>query len=342
MLEHVLRLGQHAHLPDQILGIQHAERRADDVLRDGDALQQGAVELAPDHRGQPQHLLGLAVEPIDARPDHRLHRVGQMHGFDAPRQRGATVAHGDDVLLAQRAADLLDEQRVARSALVHHLAEIVGHECDVQRPGGHGARLLDGQRLEHDSAQLRRGHPGEVVFGPAQQDDHQRVPIDQAHEMFEDGMRGRVHPMPVLQHDHQRPPTRPKGKNRRQRFLERVLTLRPLQLRWQWMLGARDGQQVQIVGQEPLEGRVDGPHVRHDLVQELIRAVVLAQPQRSAQCIEERQVRRLRAVGLTPALDHADRVALQTAPELERDPALAYPRLTDHRDQLAFAVHDSI
>jgi hypothetical protein len=70
--------------------------------------------------------------------------------------------------------------------------------------------------------------------------------------------------------------SRAEGKDRRQRFFERVFTLCTVQLRRQRMLPGRDRQQAQIVGQEALERRVDGTHVRHDLVQQLIRAVVLA------------------------------------------------------------------
>jgi len=79
-----------------------------------DRLQQRERELPPEDRGRLQHTLGRLGQPVDARRQHAVHRVG-----DGDRLGAAGVV-GD------HAGQLFEEERIALSAVEYAPGKRIG------------------------------------------------------------------------------------------------------------------------------------------------------------------------------------------------------------------------
>ena len=91
------------------------------------ALQRLEAELAADHRGHGQHLVGPRAQPRQPLADHVAQALGDAacQGLlPDPAQRPSRLS--DETLLDQVAQHLLDEQRVALGLAVDQLAEAPG------------------------------------------------------------------------------------------------------------------------------------------------------------------------------------------------------------------------
>ena len=178
--------------------LQALQRRGgiDSLANDID--QQLVRELTPDHRGDAQNFDGIAVEAIESRANHRLHRIRQAQRRHAAGRDTFTIAHGDQALLHERLAGFFEEERIAASSLMHAVREL----CRDTRHAQHATHDLDRarevQRRELDARRV----PVAVLPGQlraAGDHDQQRVRARDFHELAQRFARTLVTPMPVFQ-----------------------------------------------------------------------------------------------------------------------------------------------
>src|SRR5438552_1028288 len=95
MLEAVLDLWLHLDSLDKVLGDERAEERVEPRRVRMNALENLLAELAANHGGETQRLLGVLFEAVEAAANDRLHGVGQNKLFHTPRQRRSLPFHAN-------------------------------------------------------------------------------------------------------------------------------------------------------------------------------------------------------------------------------------------------------
>ena len=106
-------------------------------------LEDAAGELAADHRGEPQHLARLQVQPVEAGPDHRLHGPGKPEGLERVGEDHRSAGDRELASLEQRLGDLLEKERIPAAVLVDQVHQPGRHRVHPQdRPKHRGRRLL--------------------------------------------------------------------------------------------------------------------------------------------------------------------------------------------------------
>ena len=81
VLEGVLELGKEMGLVEELGRLELVQARAEPVrIEIGDGLEHGNRDVAADHGGALQEMLGLGRETVDAGGQHRLHRAGHLDG----------------------------------------------------------------------------------------------------------------------------------------------------------------------------------------------------------------------------------------------------------------------
>ena len=151
-----------------------------------DRLQERDRELASEDRGRLQHALGRLGQPVDARRQHAVHRVG-----DGDRLGAAGV-------IGDHASQLFEEERVAFSPV----EDTPGKRVRRLHPGGDGAD--DGQaRLRSQGPQGELRHvrafaPGRAVPWTVGREQHHGRRRDAFDESAQKGLRGLVDPVQVL------------------------------------------------------------------------------------------------------------------------------------------------
>ena len=124
MLERILRPGGRRDQAHEFPVLERAEGDAEIVtVQTADLSEEGLVELLADHRGGLQEVLGLLVEPIDARGQERLHRLRKSEGIDRRHQAIGAALPDEAPGRRQRVHHLFGEERVAPGAL----ADEIGH-----------------------------------------------------------------------------------------------------------------------------------------------------------------------------------------------------------------------
>ena len=81
----------------------------------GDGLEESHRELPPEHRSQAEQVVRARAQPVDAREDHLLDGLREVHG-DLAIERPAAVALHQRPGADQRADQLLQVERVALGA----------------------------------------------------------------------------------------------------------------------------------------------------------------------------------------------------------------------------------
>ena len=176
--EAVRGLGQDGGLLDQPRAFEPLERGRRIGARSQHLAEQDAPELAPDHRGDAEHIPRIPIEAIEPGANDGLHRIRQPQHFDAAGRHRFAVVRRHRVFLEQRAAHLLEEERVAARPFVHTRGQRVRHPIDAQH-GPHDRRRGIARERRELNARGAICTPGERArLRPARHDDHQRMRVD--------------------------------------------------------------------------------------------------------------------------------------------------------------------
>ena len=97
VLEGVLTLREQAGFVEELGSLQVRQAAVQRLVgRVGNSLQQRPGHLRANHRGGLEQALLLRWQPVNARRQHRLHRGGDLQGFQRPGQAiGTALAHQD-------------------------------------------------------------------------------------------------------------------------------------------------------------------------------------------------------------------------------------------------------
>jgi hypothetical protein len=160
-----------------------------------DGAQRPGPEHLAEHGGILQEQLALGGERV------QVGAFGEPHRATLTLDRAPLGEHAADLLRVQRIPPCPLQQRRLGGRRQHRLAEQAG-----QQAGGVGS----GQRRQRD-----RGRVGElagplgrafVQLGPGGTHHQQRDPAGRPDQVAGEGEQGRVGPVQILQHEHERPP----------------------------------------------------------------------------------------------------------------------------------------
>ena len=165
------------------LGVQPLGRFADGA-------QQPLGELPAEDGGRLQRLLGAGRQPIDARGQHALHRIGHR------QPAGAGVG--------QHVRQLLEEERVALAPVQDQpRARVVGGQLGQQRADDVEA-VGAPQRRQRQLGGVRAVEPGRPVARPVRGHHEDRGAADALRQPGQARLRGAVDPVQVLEQQHER------------------------------------------------------------------------------------------------------------------------------------------
>ena len=323
VLEGVCRLGEQAGFIQELRRLEVRQALLEMRLRLlGQHLQEREGHVHPDHRRDLEQPFGHQGQPIHARSQHRLHRLGHR-----ARSVWLLVCHGvpGQLLQKERIPPRLGEQRPQ--------ARLRQDRC-AQHRLHHGPTVRVPQRAQGHLRPRRVRAPGQWrprPTGPDQEERGPRQPLDQRPEP---GCRRGVDPVHILHHQHQglrlrrvhdQVPQERKGAALPRLGTEPCQTLR------------RHGevQQVEQQGDVLLGG--DATRVEPVLDRRHVHRgrVALSEPADLPQDVAHRQVRGRLAVGQTLSHHHGHRLARQTAAEFRHHPGLAHARLAHQAHHLA-------
>jgi hypothetical protein len=245
-------------------------------------------------------------------------------------------------MLGEHAADLLGVQRVAAGPLEQTALQL-GRQHRLSEQGGYQPRGVGlGQRSERDRGEV--AHPTTPVGGVVVQlgtggtHDQQRHPGRPLHQVPREGQQGRVGPVQILEHDHQRPlgghgcEEAPPGS-------KRLLLLGRAGGGGRGGAGTCQPDKGREPGRQPLPLARLLDH-RRDRVAELgcrLDPIVGVQDARlSLDHLTQRPKRDPLAVGKTAPLAPGDqlRLSIHDGMQLAHQPGLAHPGLPDDSYQL--------
>ena len=128
MLEHVRHFGPDTPLLDQVGGDQRMNAIVDRTVgidvRD-DTLEHAARKFPPNHRRDVQHVARTRIEPLEARQDDVLHRIGNVDRFLRLRQTNDLSLSLERPAFLKRSDHLFDEEWVAVRLRIEKPLEVV-------------------------------------------------------------------------------------------------------------------------------------------------------------------------------------------------------------------------
>jgi len=350
VLEGVLQLGQAPTLPDQLQALQLLQVAVHLDARLDDAAQHPEEEAAPDHRGGPQDVPHLGVQPVDARGDHIPQRAGDRDPLQRRADLPAAVDAPEGAEVDQRPDDLLHEERVPLRLLqdeaAHRGVEIAGlQEVAQELPA-----VLGGERVQRELrgavgvvAQHRVAQPGGGGL-PVRTADAAEEHGDGAHqrqEMRQQLAAGVIDPVQVLEDQHQRPLPRQRLEEEAHAAVDLAAHRLAIQVPHPLPPGLRhlQAQQGAQVGDHlphPL-----GQHRRHPGLQlrpALPLGVGLGDAGGAAEDLQERPVADRAAERQGAAGEPGQGPLRDVAAHLRQQPGLADARLAEHHRDAAGAL----
>ena len=292
--------------------------------------EQDAPELTPDHRSHPEYIPRIPIEAIEPGPDDGLHRIGQSQHFDAAGRHRFAIVRRHRAFLEQRAAHLLEEERVATRPLVHTRGKRVRYPIHVKHGTHDGSGRVARERCELNA----RGAictPGESArLRPAAHDDHQRMRIDHLEKSAQRVARRLVGPVPVFEQHERRGPPRQRNDDGRQRLGQGGPEVLTLQMPWQGERLAWHRQEVQIQRHEGFEGGIDRAGSRDDVVGVVLLRCASPKRERVVQNLDKGHVRRHSAGRAAAALEDRRAGLADSFTKFIEQPALAGAGLADH------------
>ena len=174
MLEHVRELGEERLLVDQLDGLQIPQELLRALADVADPVKEAPGELAPDDRRELERLLGGVGEPVDARHDDVLNRVGDDDLVEAGAEHVAVIHAPNGAKLLQRLDDLLNKERIALRLPHDEGPQVLRQIARAERGVRHLYAVLVRERREGNArviAVLAEGMPvagsvGEDVENP--------------------------------------------------------------------------------------------------------------------------------------------------------------------------------
>ncbi len=334
VLEAIGRFRNDARLADQATFLEGDQAPGHVEVRAGHGRQHRRGELEADDRRAAQQVPRITVEAIEPRPDDRLHAVGELQALGGARHPRFPVLDADGPLFVQLAADLLEKEGIAARPLVQSGRKRFRDAIRLQN----GAHDVPG-RHRTERHQVRRSDvtqpaPVDPAVGPVRRHHHEGITRAQVRELPHHLVRRLVHPVPVFEKHHERAVAGCQTEERSQRLLHGVACRPRVRV---VRAPVRDREQVVKDGQEAFEFPIESPHRLPHLAALILGCVGLAHAEQRAAALDERQVGHARAVRLAAAFDERDPIAIELAPELVEQPALARAGIADHRDDLPFA-----
>ena len=204
MLEAVCDLRRYAHLLyetrrfeplERLRRVRGAPHRID---------QQILCEFAPDHGRHAQDFERIRVEAVEPRANDRLHGVRDVQRLEAGGGDALAFTGGDGSLLEQRAAHLLEKERVAAAALVDATRQFVRDALYAENISHDRSGGFEVERHELNACGVRRPVDPPHPFGPGGDHDQQGV---RGHDLEQpaQGFGGAfIRPVPVLQQQYTR------------------------------------------------------------------------------------------------------------------------------------------
>src|SRR5713101_7889333 len=123
MLEAVLDLWFHLDSLDKVLGDERGEELVEPRSVSMNALENLLAELAANHGGETQRLLGVLFKAVEAAANDSFHGVGQNKLFSASRQRRSLPLDANRPVFDERATHFLYEQRIPNGPRVDEAAQ---------------------------------------------------------------------------------------------------------------------------------------------------------------------------------------------------------------------------
>ena len=302
-------------LARQDLAVDEIGERGVDVQVGVELGDRAAPEHAADQGAVAEHRPRFRRQGVDPGRDERLQGVRDPHG-------------GTLSLLDEHPHGLLDEERVALGLVEEDAPQPVRqggalHERvdERRRLGVRQRRQLDRDRPSPSTAPAR-ARVQELRAGEAD-DEHRRV-VDPVREMLDQVEQGLLGPVDVLEAEHER---------LRLGEARRPLVRGPGDL--EAAAAARDV--VEHAGREPEQVRHRVARARlPELLDRLLRRVVVGDPRRRLHHLRERPVRDALPERRAPSREDAR--ALEPREELLREPALADPGVAEDRHELRTPV----
>ena len=127
-------------LLDEPRRFQRVDRRPQVHVRRHHLAEERVIELPPDDRSDPHDLERLRIQVVEPRAYHTLNGIGQHQRALAALDQRVAVAHRHRLLLEQRRAHLLEEERIAPGAVVQPPRQRIGYLPNAEH------RLHDGDR----------------------------------------------------------------------------------------------------------------------------------------------------------------------------------------------------
>ena len=218
LLDQRVAEGEERHRPagtltKELRGLELAERGADRATVAGDLLEDRQRELPAEDRRDPEEVLRRGGEAIDPGEDQLLDGLRKLHrhvALEDPASLGGAKRSGLD----HRADELLQVEGVALGPSEEPSLELVGERGAAGERGEQLAVALPAERLERELARAVREVAQGVLakrqgcvpaLDPARQDEQDRRALRELEEAPEEGERGGVRPVEVVERQRQWP-----------------------------------------------------------------------------------------------------------------------------------------
>ena len=238
--------------------------------------------------------------------------------------------------LDQLADDLLDEERVARRALVDRLLEPVERRVLADEVAQQLVRVRWLQRLQRERGVDRRAVPLVRELGPEVDHGEGARPFHRGDQLGQHRVARLVHPVQVLDHQHHRVATVGGVDQAADDPAQRPCPRLRAHLRHR-AVGVGDAEEVEDQRQLLDQLRIEQQRASGDLLAGDALRVAIADAEVGAQHLQDRHQWDRAPMGLRLCLEDLEPPLAAAPGELVADAALADPRLGDDPDHSAFA-----
>jgi hypothetical protein len=338
MLERVLRLRVEDDLVEELGVLQCAERRGPfGIGKLHDTLQDRLRDPLADHCCALEHVLLPLRQPVDARGQDGVDRVGNRQVLDGPDEAVGAPGPLEVPRLGERPHRFLDEERVPPGPVPDQIDQACHARVAAQQVP---EQLSDRLRPERDERKLlveRLPHPRSLILGTEVQDHERAAPCERLDEVREERVAPRVEPVEVLEDRDGRVALAPGLDDALHHADE--LTLPRLRIEhWRGPFGVRNPEEVVEDGERLAEPLVQEQKPPRDLLACRGVAVLIADSEERPEELEHREEREGLSVGHAVRLVGRDAPCATPLEELRTESTLPDAGLPDDPDDLALPV----
>ena len=171
------------------------------------AAERSGPEDLPDHGGVLQQVLLGRGQPVEARGDDPLQRLGHRK-LGGPREHPAAGAANDEAAIGEHVHVLLRIERVPLGAVEQRMLELRREQRLLEQRGDQLRRVLQGKRRERERRRIQLAaaprRPPLEQFGPRRAEHEQRHAAGPIDEMVDEVEQALVGPVDVLEHQDER------------------------------------------------------------------------------------------------------------------------------------------